>query len=59
MASGMGITLDEFVATLEGLKLMDYQDNLAFFGTEGKAGPAVRCAPECSQFLLRPKDHSS
>ncbi|NLA57540.1 MAG: ABC transporter substrate-binding protein [Firmicutes bacterium] len=39
MANGMGITLDEFVATLEGLKLMDYQDNLAFFGSEGEAGP--------------------
>jgi NitT/TauT family transport system substrate-binding protein len=38
MAAGLGITLEEFVETLEGLKLMDYQDNLAFFGSEA-SGP--------------------
>lgn len=38
MAAGLGITFEEFVETLEGLKLMDYQDNLAFFGVEA-SGP--------------------
>ncbi|NLY29692.1 MAG: ABC transporter substrate-binding protein [Firmicutes bacterium] len=50
MAKGMGITLDEFVATLEGLKLMDYHDNLAFFGTDGEAGPLYDVLQNAASF---------
>ncbi|MGI6567489.1 MAG: ABC transporter substrate-binding protein [Firmicutes bacterium] len=50
MASSMGITLDEFVATLEGLKLMDYQDNLAFFGTSSEAGPLYDVLQNAADF---------
>ncbi|NMB10692.1 MAG: ABC transporter substrate-binding protein [Firmicutes bacterium] len=50
MAAGMGITLEEFVATLEGLKLMDYQDNLAFFGTETEPGALFTTLQNATDF---------
>lgn len=39
MAKGLGISVDEFKATMEGLKFFDYDDNLAFFGTPEAPGP--------------------
>lgn len=50
MAAGMGITLEEFVTTLEGLKLMDYQDNLAFFGTETEPGALFTTLQNATDF---------
>jgi NitT/TauT family transport system substrate-binding protein len=50
MAAGMGITLEEFVATLEGLKLMDYQDNLAFFGTDTEPGALFTTLQNATDF---------
>lgn len=38
MAKGLGISVDDFVAMLGGVKLSDYQDNLAYFGTEQHPG---------------------
>ncbi len=39
MAKGLGISVDEFVATEEGLKFLDYQNNVEFFGTKDTPGP--------------------
>ena len=50
MAAGMGITSEEFVETLAGLKLMDYEDNLAFFGTESEPGPLYTTLQNSTDF---------
>ncbi len=50
MAAGMGITSEEFVETLAGLKLMDYQDNLAFFGTQTEPGPLYATLQNSTNF---------
>jgi len=38
MATGLGISEEEFAVMLQGVKLADYQDNLAYFGTDSKPG---------------------
>ncbi|NLJ86573.1 MAG: ABC transporter substrate-binding protein [Firmicutes bacterium] len=50
MAAGMGISPEEFVATLAGLKLMDYEDNTAFFGTEAEPGPLYTTLQNATDF---------
>ena len=50
MAAGMGITLEEFVATLGGLQLMDYQDNISFFGTESEPGALYTTLQNATDF---------
>ena len=38
MSKGLGISVEDFVAMLGCVKLSDYQDNLAYFGTESQPG---------------------
>ena len=38
MAKGLGIAEEDFAQMLEGVKLSDYQNNLAYFGTESHPG---------------------
>lgn len=50
MAKGLGISVDEFKATMEGLKFFDYKDNLAFFGTAQAPGPIYTTMQNAADF---------
>lgn len=55
MAKGLGISKEEFVETMGGLRFHDYGSNLQFFGTPGKPGPIYSVMGDAATFYMEQK----